>query len=157
MSSLLNAAIQKLSNPPTTGSNGSFTVTLTWDGLGDVDLHVFEPNGSHVYYEVDQGVVGYLDVDNVVANGPEHYYASCDSRILESGIYRIGINNYRGASGRTATLQVASARDGVLATRSLGVGPERGSSGNQSPIPVFNIIVTKEPTTDAVTYIVVNP
>jgi hypothetical protein len=36
----------------------------------------------------------YLDVDNVTANGPEHYFASYDSTILAPGEYCIGINNH---------------------------------------------------------------
>lgn len=77
---------------------GAFTVTLTWSGLGDEDLHVFEPNGSHVFYAAKQGVVGYLDKDNVYGYGPEHYYASCDPAVMQAGTYQVAINNLQ--SGR---------------------------------------------------------
>lgn len=153
-SGLISSAMQQLIIPSTTGNVGSFTVTLTWDGSGDVDLHTFEPGGSHVYYSASTGVVGYLDVDNTWANGPEHYYASCDSNVLQAGTYHIGINNYSGATGRIATVQVASSKDGVLSTKSLGVGPQLGSSGNQSPISVFDLVVTKDATSGSVTYAV---
>lgn len=138
------AALSSAIAPPAEAQNGFFTVTLTWDGTGDVDLHTFEPGGAHVYYQNFNGQAGALDVDNTSANGPEHYYASCDSTRLQTGTYRIGINNYARATGRTATVQISSYRDGVLRTLSRPVGAERGSSGDSSPILVANVLVTKE-------------
>lgn len=80
-----------------------------------------------------------LDVDNVISLGPEHYTTTCDSAALQVGTYRIKVNNYRAATGGTATLQIASYIDGVLLIRTLGVGAELGSSGNNNPVPVFNV------------------
>lgn len=140
----MKSVLDQLVTPYTEGNNGFFTVTLTWNGTGDVDLHTFEPSGSHVYYQSRQGTSGYLDVDNVVANGPEHYYASCEANILQEGTYRIGINNYADATGRAATVQVSTAKDGEVFSQNLGVGAERGADGDQSPIPVVNVLVTKD-------------
>ena len=145
----VRAALNSLVAPVAEGQQGFFTVTLTWNGSGDVDLHTFEPNGTHVYYLALQGTSGFLDVDNVTANGPEHYYASCDASRLQTGTYRIGINNFARASGRTATVQVSSYRAGPLVTRSLSVGGERGTAGNAAPIPVVSVIVTRDPQTGA--------
>lgn len=150
--SMISDAMQQLQTPHRGGSVGAFTVTLTWDGDGDVDLHTFEPNGAHVFYANKLGGVGYLDVDNTLSYGPEHYFASCDSDVLQAGVYRIGINNFAGASGRTATVQVATPGDGVLATRSLGVGLEVGSAGDASPIPVFNVSITRDAATGKFQY-----
>ena len=143
---LMDRAIGALVTPSTTGTAGIgfFTVTLTWNGSGDVDLHTFEPNGVHVYYQNKTGISGFLDIDNTVANGPEHYYATCDPRNLQLGTYSIGINNYARATGRTATVQAASLDSGTLLTRSLDVGAERGSGGNDTPIPVFTITVSRD-------------
>jgi len=151
---MINNALQQLITPVTTGNTGSFTVTLTWDGTGDVDLHTFEPNGAHVFYQANAGVVGFLDTDNTVSFGPEHYFASCDSNVLQAGTYSIGINNFSGAAGRTATVQIATSIGGVINTKSLGVGAVLGTGGNQSPIPVFNVIVTKDPLTGNISYAV---
>ncbi|MNR44488.1 hypothetical protein D3C85_1632390 [compost metagenome] len=79
-----------------------------------------------------------------MANGPEHYYASCNPAQLQEGSYRIGINNYARATGRTATVQVTFAQGGQPVTRVLGVGAERGGNGNNSPIPVLTVNVTKD-------------
>ena len=149
---MISTAMQALITPATTGTAGSFTITLTWDGSGDVDLHTFEPNGAHVYYDSPAGVVGYLDVDNVTANGPEHYFASCDSNVLQAGIYHVGINNYARATGRTATVQVSTSRGGTILTKTLGVGSVRGSSGDSSPISVLDITVTKDQSSGAFSF-----
>jgi uncharacterized protein YfaP (DUF2135 family) len=46
---------------------------LTWRGRGDIDLHLYLPNGEHVYYRNQTSRAGAnLDVDNQVADGPEH-------------------------------------------------------------------------------------
>jgi hypothetical protein len=146
---LMNGTLSTLVTPAAHASQGFFTITLTWDGPGDVDLHTFEPNGVHVYYASRQGTSGFLDVDNVVANGPEHYFASCDPGVLQTGSYQIGINDFARAAGRLATVQAASAQTGSLLTRTLDVGPERGPSGNSSPIPVMTVTVTKDASTGA--------
>lgn len=140
----MNTALAALQPPSTVGNQGFFTVTLTWDGAGDVDLHTFEPDGSHSYYGNPTGNSGYLDVDNTVSAGPEHYYASCDASKVQTGTYKVGINNFAYASGRRATVQIASSRDGELLTRTLDVGPEMGWNGNSAPIMAATISVTRD-------------
>jgi hypothetical protein len=120
---------------------GTFTVTLTWDGAGDVDLHVYEPGGRKVYYGAREGGAGALDVDNTREIGPEHYYASCDPRRLKLGRYIVSVANYSRAQGRTATVQVASLDDGVLGTKSLVLGPPTGSYAMST---LFTIDVSKD-------------
>ncbi len=98
--------------------------------------------------------MGFLDTDNTVSFGPEHYFASCDSTILQTGTYSVGINNYSGATGRIATVQVATSLGGVINTRSLSVGPVLGSGGNPSPIHVFNVVVSTDPINGKILYTV---
>ena len=110
------------------GSDGLFSVTLTWDGPGDVDLHVFEPNGQQVFYGAKQGTLGYLDVDNTSALGPEHYYASCSSAAV-GGTFLVSVANYSGADGRVATMQLSSASfvgEPVSITLGASTGPTPG-------------------------------
>lgn len=151
--SIIVAKLEELSSPPVEplnspqdekGHRGFFTATLTWDGEGDVDLHALEPNGTHVFYAHKRGPVGELDVDNTSASGPEHYYASCDPNVLEEGVYRIGINNYAGANGRIATVQIDFAQGGQPLIKALDVGGERSYQGAASPIPVTEVTVQKD-------------
>ncbi len=150
---LISNALQALERPDRTAqAAGSFTVTLTWDGDGDEDLHVHEPDDSHVFYLRRQGHSGYLDTDNTSRLGPEHYHASCDPNQLQTGTYRIGVNNYWSADGRIATVQVATARDGVLLSRQIATGPTLGSAGNESPQSVMTLQVDKDPATGDFTF-----
>ncbi len=137
---LVSSALATVVSPPQQAVAGFFTATLTWNGSGDVDLHTYEPLGAHVYYASPVGGAGYLDFDNVVANGPEHYYASCDASKLQLGTYQIRVANYSRADGRTATVQIASSKDGVLATRSVVLGSATGSSPAYS---LFNVTVSR--------------
>lgn len=136
----INEALKDLVAPPTQATSGFFSANLTWNGSGDVDLHTFEPN-FHVFYQSMTGNSGYLDVDNTEANGPEHYYASCDADKLRTGTYRIAVANYAEAQGRTATVQIASWNEGVLGTKSVTLGAE---TGDYPPYTLFNVIVSKD-------------
>lgn len=51
--------------------------TLTWNGPGDLDLHVVEPgeNGEEIFYKHRQSKNnGHLDVDNIESDGPENIF-----------------------------------------------------------------------------------
>jgi hypothetical protein len=137
---LATKALNELKTPNTGGTAGFFTVTLTWDGPGDVDLHVDEPDGSHVYYSSKYGRSGFLDFDNTVSKGPEHYYASCEKSKMQEGLYRVSIHNYANANGRLATVQVAGSAKGEMFSQVLDVG-----SGQR--IPVVSVLISKNPTT----------
>ncbi|MFK5969770.1 MAG: hypothetical protein QM487_06575 [Candidatus Marithrix sp.] len=86
--------LSKLTNPPKVVKSGSITVTLTWNltTKNDIDLHIFEPDQTHVYFETKTGNSGYLDVDNRQGFGPEHYYTDCKK--LQTGEYLVGIKYY---------------------------------------------------------------
>lgn len=142
--SVLNLVRDELNGiqlPVGTGSDGLFTVTLTWPTTGDVDLHTFEPNGRHVYYGAKQGNFGFLDVDNTSGYGPEHYYADCTPAAI--GTFTIGVTNYsRVNAGTPVTVQLSSATfigEPVV----LNVGGSVGSSSMQHQ--VFQVQVTQDP------------
>jgi hypothetical protein len=133
------ARAEGLAWPQPQMGSGPITVTLTWGAQPDVDLHVYEPNGFHVYYSSMSGPSGYLDVDNVTGYGPEHYYViSCDT--LETGIYRVGVNYYYGTAPETAMLQVQAGD--IVRNFTTYLPAARGSGGNNSPVPVARIEVT---------------
>lgn len=142
VSSHIEQAMSSLVSPPQEATSGFFTVTLTWDGYGDVDLHTFEPGGVQVYFYNSEGVSGYLDVDDIYGPGPEHYFASCDANRLQTGSYVIAVANYSYAEGRIATVQVSTERDGVLGTKSVQLGPETGKYPGYF---IFEVKVEQDP------------
>jgi len=90
-----------------TAAMGALTVTLTWgQDNSDVDLHVLEPYGRHIYYNHRKPDSNgpYLDFDNTYGYGPEHYYATDDmvmydaSHVQQStdlyGEYQIAVHYY---------------------------------------------------------------
>lgn len=143
ISNASKAAMDALVAPVALASNGAFTATLEWNGSGDIDLHTFEPNGTHVYYSNRRGPVGYLDVDNTQGFGPEHYFANCDSDILEEGVYTIGLNNYAAPDGITASVQISTPQTPDIVTKQLQMGSARGRGGNSSPMTLLTVTVTK--------------
>jgi hypothetical protein len=86
-------------------------VSLTWNTQADMDLHVIEPNGTHVWWKMRNGVTIRLDRDNTTGFGPET--ASIEQAHHDPGIYQIFIVHYRNAaltsSNITITLGVGSA------------------------------------------------
>lgn len=130
--------IEKLKDPNEDAQQGIITITLTWGGQPDVDLHVYEPSGYHVYYANPRGSSGYLDVDDVSGYGPEHYYAKCDN--LQTGTYRIGVNYFDGDGPETANILVHAHDQNRNYSRFLGQA--WGSDGDNSPIIIADIIVT---------------
>jgi hypothetical protein len=130
--------------PPGTGvqtavNQGFFTTTLTWTGAGDVDLHTTEPDGTHVYYGARAGHSGALDLDNTVAFGPEHYYATCFNSQLQVGTYNVAIDNFSNTSGLSATVTLTSGTKSFKST-TVAVGPKSAGAYQH----VFSVVVTKD-------------
>lgn len=52
----------------TIGQNGNLKVTLLWDFAADIDLHILEPTGEHIYHGNKRSSKsdGFLDCDNRV-------------------------------------------------------------------------------------------
>jgi uncharacterized protein YfaP (DUF2135 family) len=97
-------------------SPASFIVTLSWDhDSSDVDLHVQEPGteGRHIYYNNKGYSEGnpYLDIDNRVGYGPEHYYATEGMTLPGStnlyGTYQVRVNYYADHSGAEQTQAIS--------------------------------------------------
>ena len=57
----LFAFIRVMPFPDILAGDGAIRVTLEWGAEPDVDLHVFEPNGAHVYYASRVGPSGFLE------------------------------------------------------------------------------------------------
>lgn len=70
---------------------------LTWDdSQSDVDLHIYEPDADHIYYQYKDGVNGgHLDYDDTDGYGPEHYQISEEAGdVVNPGTYRFDVKYY---------------------------------------------------------------
>lgn len=128
-----------LETPFENAGQGVLQVTLTWASEGDVDLYVDEPGGDRVYYVDRSGDVGTLDVDNVVAYGPENYFV-CSYEELQSGNYDIGVNYYRG--GPATVYYTIRVKAGFKISEFTGAlsNPDAG----RTIVPVTTVNVTRD-------------
>ncbi|RMD93431.1 MAG: hypothetical protein D6813_04110 [Calditrichaeota bacterium] len=89
---------------------GDLQVTLTWDTDGtDVDLHVIEPDGTHVFFSNLNGTTAKLDVDDTDGFGPENIFVEAGN--AASGTYEIFIVYYSGDVETNATITIKLFKD----------------------------------------------
>ena len=85
-------------------------VQLTWNGTGDVDLHLHNATNSR-WFAADDCYYGnlspawgaVLDFDNTSTTGPENIRVNTPAA---GSTYTIGVHNYARAMGRVATVQI---------------------------------------------------
>lgn len=133
---------------PGKSTTGPITVAVNWDKAGDVDLHINEPAGAHVFYENPRGEVGYLDRDDTTGTGPEHYYTSCEN--MKEGTYNIGLNHFADPNkngNKTVSTNLSVFGKNYRTIRTT-LGQERGTEGNKSPQPVVQVTLKKTGKTD---------
>lgn len=132
------SSIDSLEAPDQIAQDGIITATLTWGSQPDVDLHVFEPDATHVYYSHLVGSYGYLDVDDVSGFGPEHYFVNCNT--LEAGTYRVSVNYFYGSGFEEALVQIKAGNSIRSFNQYLPLS--QGTNGDGSPIGIAEIIVS---------------
>jgi hypothetical protein len=110
---------------------GDVKVTLSFERLHDLDLHVVEPNGDEIYYQqptTESG--GRIDLDSgahcqpSAANGENIYWPSGGA---PEGEYRISVQNYEQCTPGDIHFTVTVEHDGVVETFD-GVFPD-GTAG----------------------------
>lgn len=125
---------------------GDLQVTLTWNTTADIDLHIIEPNGSHVYFASETGTTARLDVDDTDGFGPENIFVAAAN--AASGVYQIYIVHYSESVPTTSTIAV-NLRPGtptaqtLLFSRSTSVGdPSSGFNVANVNIQTGQIVET---------------
>ncbi len=86
-------------------------VQLTWDGAGDVDLHLHDGTTSSpwftshdcYYSDLTPAWGASLDFDNTTSDGPENISLNTPAIGMT---YTVAVHNYANAAGRTATVKV---------------------------------------------------
>ncbi|MFO0630156.1 MAG: MopE-related protein [Polyangiales bacterium] len=93
-----------------TAQTRGLRVQLTWDGAGDLDVHLHNSNNTP-WYTADDTYYGRmsspwgatLDVDNVTANGPENIRMNSPA---VGSTYTVAVHHYANGAGRRATIQI---------------------------------------------------
>lgn len=112
---------------------GQLQVNLSFDNEKDVDLHLFEPNGTHIYYGNSQSVNGgQLDVDSNAdcsldgINNENIFYG--EESYVEPGIYTVYVDMYSNCNPTIATNFVVTVfYGGQLIAAQAGHNPVSGT------------------------------
>lgn len=131
--------INELEYPTKIAGEGALRVSLTWGFQPDVDLHVFEPNGTQVYYNNKVGPSGTLDVDDKLFYGPENYVVEC--RNIEIGTYSIGANYFFGAGPVEAIMTVFTGDNKTYGPKKVVFESRRGRAGDIDPTIIYDVRV----------------
>jgi hypothetical protein len=108
-----------------TVGTGDLQVTLTWNSTADMDLHVLEPDGTHVYFGRRNGVTARLDRDDTDGFGPENIFVNRGA--AAAGTYQIYIVHFSRNVATTSTIAIrvhagTPNERYALITRSTGAG-----------------------------------
>lgn len=128
--------------PEKVAGTGAIRATLSWGDQPDVDLHIFEPNGSHVYYLNPVGQDGELDVDDTDGQGPENYFVACDA--VNVGTYQFGVNYFHGFVPEHAVVSILVGSGSSVLSREVTLQESRGREGNSTPISIFEVTVADD-------------
>lgn len=112
---------------------GKLQVSLSWDQLNDIDLHLVEPDGSEIYYGNDQSSSGgILDLDSNPGcaidsvNNENITYSETESAI-QSGEYIVRVDMYSNCDITTQTHYVVTAYyEGNAIATTEGTNPLNG-------------------------------
>ena len=75
-------------------TNAAMRVSLAWSNMDDLDIHVYEPSGSHIYYANRDGK---LDVDMNAIRGTTRQpveNVSWTQRDLKDGAYKVHVHQF---------------------------------------------------------------
>lgn len=138
---------------------GKLKVSLSWDQENDVDLHVMEPNGEHIYFaNRNSSNGGRLDLDSNAACGIDNinneniYYEDDPEVIIEHGEYEVLVDlwsNCNIPANTSYTVRVFYGNTEITPT--VGNNPHTGiltpedESRNSNLISVMKFVIDGEP------------
>lgn len=127
-------------------TNAKLRISLSWFNFDDLDIHVFEPGGTRIYYAAKRGRWGVLDVDMNAGSGTRRdavENVAFATLPPAGGAFRVVVNNYclRERIDFGFTVEVEAA--GKLSHFSCRKSPTSGTS-----IDVVTVHMKKDGTID---------
>lgn len=93
-------------------TNAKLRVSLAWSNYDDLDIHVIEPNGNHVFYNNKDGK---LDVDmNAGVGRTRQPVENVSWRSLMNGTYRVVVNQFQAREATNVGCTVEVENEGKL-------------------------------------------
>lgn len=138
--------------------SGELNINLTFSNAKDVDLHLFMPNGEHIFYGARGGSVQTTD-GRTVSYGLDHdSNAGCSidnlnneniyipAELIQSGTYRVVVDMYDNCNPSSATSwSIVTRYKGELISTTTGANPASGvypagaGNGDMSTAMTFTI------------------
>jgi hypothetical protein len=119
-----------------TVGNGDLSATLTWNSPADVDLHVVEPDGAHVFYGRPQGTTARLDRDDTDGFGPENIFV--EPRRAAPGEYQVYIVHFGRSVPTTSRIQI-TIMAGTPNERTMVIGRTTATANSGQRINVATV------------------
>ena len=122
-------------------TEGFLRVSLSWYNTDDLDIHLYEPNGTHIYYGNKgsrQRSSGMLDVDMNVSNpvkGAVENIVYIDPKVMPHGKYVVSVHNFTKRDSTEVGYQIQTEYNGTIETYDF---PKSPRSGDSTESLVFN-------------------
>ncbi len=140
---------------------GTLKATLTWSFYADIDLHAYEPSGSHIYYGNKRGDFGFLDhddreggngaIENIFWQSPEpgtynfyidYYGPSTYNNLSEMGVCHVSI--FYNNKSQNYNIPLASGTKSIASVTVQATSSRNGSA----PDVVFSVETIPDRTLD---------
>ena len=111
---------------------GKLQVSLSWDLLNDIDLHLVQPDSQEIYYGNPQSTQGgFLDLDSnpgcAIDSVNNENITYPDTATVVAGTYTVRVDFYADCAGTDTTHYVVTARwNGQLVSTLTGSNPVNG-------------------------------
>lgn len=104
--------------------DGDLRCSLSWFNTDDLDLHMYEPDGTEIYFRNKNSYAGSLDVDmnagGNLTNTPVENICYPNKNKMRAGVYRLVVNNYRKRENVNFGFDVEIEFDGIIHSISYG-------------------------------------
>jgi hypothetical protein len=122
-------------------TNAPVRFSLAWFNRDDLDIHVYEPNGNHIFFGNKAGM---LDVD-MNANGPKSDDPVENVSFMDpkDGVYSIRVNNYTKRTNSNPGFVIEVESHGKILQFSYTSGVDNGKTVDIGSVTVKNGSVTK--------------